>query len=140
MKTDEWLEFRKNLLDHIGLWADDEIKELLPQINRLVCEMTDLLSDLNNRIKFVQDACSHSYCEDNFYDNPNRNIFTKSRIFVGKTCTRCGFFIPRKIGHVWQVCHRCGGDMVYDGKTPGQGGDGEHFYHCKNCNHEVSHT
>ena len=107
-------------------------------------QLTTQIENFEKSVTNLQNDCKHSFQKvmefDKTYHWGTHSPSSGDDVMKGKECTECGLFEPRPKGFPWDICHKCGGEMEYQGKTPGQGGDGQHIYKCKSCSHVVSHT
>ena len=81
------------------------------------------------RVEEIQKNCDHDF-----------EKVIEDGVLTQKVCTKCGMCQVKPDGQPWKVCTKCWGEMKYQGKTPGQGGDGLHIHECEDCGHEDSHT
>lgn len=135
----------KMILNYPVLSSDSEIKELVIYIEEMEKSIQSKRKQLQNRVSILQSiACNHNFHKIMEFDKKYHwGVFSSlsgDEIMKGKECSECGLFETRPKGQPWDVCYKCGGEMKYKGKTPGQGGDGKHVYECKDCKHTVTHT
>ena len=127
------------------LFNDSEIQNLTTSIKKMEESLSEEKMKFQSRVSVLQQqSCNHKFQKKMEFDkNYHWSYYSRHNgedIMLGKECSECGLFEPRPKGQPWDVCYKCGGEMKSLGKTPGQGGDGEHVYECKDCKHTVSHT
>ncbi len=97
-----------------------------------------------SEVKMAINSCPHEKWEavrvwdsDYFSQGMGR---IGSPVFVGKICAVCDFFIKRRPGNKFVVCHNCGGDMKSKRRKtePDQSGFMS-VYACEECGHEAGH-
>lgn len=135
----------KSIANYPILFNDSEIKQLRISIKEIEESLKDENEKFQKRVLVLQQlSCDHKFQKIMEFDENYRWGIHSGRsgddVMKGKECSECGFFIPRPTGSFSKICHKCGGEMEYKGKTPGQGGDGEHIDKCKDCGHTTSHT
>lgn len=134
----------KLISDYPVLFNNPEIKKLRISIKKIEQSLKDENEQLQKEISTLQNECQHKFHKKMGFDkNYHWSYYSRYNgedIMLGKECSECGLFEPRPKGQPWDVCYKCGGQMKSLGKTPGQGGDGEHLYECNDCKHTVSHT
>lgn len=121
------------------------ISEKLKEVEEKEKQLKQVKQELELSIKKIQDSCGHKNCKENWvhYENLRRSSFSRGmNVLESKTCTECGHVILRPKGRSEEICHVCWSPMRFEGRTPGQEGDGYCIYICTNqkCNSEIWST
>lgn len=125
--------------------SSPEVHKLASQVNHLKQLLADAESQLKEAVAKCQAKCQHEWQKVFKRDSKyHRWVYgdweTRTLdVYLGRKCKKCFVFEPRAEGSKFEICHKCGSHMKYDGST--------HIadmrvqtYKCAECGFEEAHT
>lgn len=117
-----------------------EVRVQLDLVKQLRGQHEEAEADLDSMVEEIRTSCEHVFenetkLDTDYCSRVNGKGRGQETVFTGKKCIRCGLIEPRKNGHPWEVCHKCGNDMP-QGHREVHGEDQMIEVHrCPSCGH-----